>query len=723
MKLYRSSPSKRPVRPANMSPEDQQEARLRLLRHCFIIAFCIIALRLSMVHLNPRLELTQEEQFHIGEIILEEPRGEILDRNGLLLATSREVPSIWADPRYIKDPAHLALVLSQRLDMDESTVFRRLTSRDANGNPRKFVWIKRWLSEYPEAVIEDILALSEGGLHIRHEPVRYYPQGESASHLLGFVNRVGEASEGVELAFDRYLKSEPGRYIARKDVHRRLLSSLTLEHVDPQGGDNVILTIDTGIQHTLERELDKRMEEVNAKRAMGILMDPKTGAILALANRPAFDPNHYDQYDPELRKNSALIDVFEPGSVFKIVVAAAALEHGLITPDTMINCENGFFNPYGHRIRDYYRLGVVPFSKSYEMSSNIAMIKIAALLGPERFEDWVRRFGFGQQTSSQFAMESVGLFRPRSQWSRLSMGSLPMGQEIAVTMPQLAKAFAVIANGGYLVEPHFVDRVVDRSGNTVFRHEPPEPTRILSAGTARTMLELSHSVVLNGTGSRANIDEFRVGGKTGTAQMAREGGGGYERGRYTTVFAGFAPVADPRIVGIIVVQEPKNDFRYGGYVCGPVFKEVVRESLIRLNVPKDPVRDEDAIEEALRLVADPDAVVDRPTDAMMAQMGDPEFIEFSLDDLLEPLDGGELTVQRRDVILDGARGLPDFQGMTKRQVKELMAQLSLPLDLRGSGWAVNQDPPPGTPLQQIALCAVEFSIRPQDVDDEIEHDI
>jgi len=728
VKLYRNSPKQKVSEPYGGIPDVRQEARLRLLKHGFIVVFCIIALRLFMVHLNPRLELTEEDKFHVGEIILEEPRGEIFDRNGLLLATNYDVPSLWADPRYIKDPHHLALVLSHHLNMDEEQVFQRLTARDSQGNPRKFVWIKRWLTDIPEPMLFEFEKMGEGGIHIRKEPIRYYPQGDTAAHLLGFVNRAGEASEGVELTFDHHLKSEPGRYIARKDVHRRLLSSLTLDHIDPEGGDDIVLTIDAGIQLTLERELDRRIEEVNALSAMGILMDPKTGAILALANRPAFDPNHYDLYDPELRKNSAIIDVFEPGSVFKIVVTSAAIEHGLITPDTMINCENGFFNPYGHRIRDYYKLGVVPFSKSFEMSSNIAMIKIAALLGPERFEDWIRRFGFGQVSSSQFTLESVGIFRPRSQWSRLSMGSLPMGQEIAVTMPQLARAFSVVANGGYLVEPYFIERAVDREGIVTYRHQLDMGTRILSENTARTMLELCHGVVMKGSGSHASIDEYRVGGKTGTAQMARAGGGGYEKGRYTTVFAGFAPVNDPRIVAIIVVQEPQNDFRYGGYVCGPVFKEVVRDALIRMNVPKDPVKTDRKNDNDTILVADPDAIVERPSRVLMAQMeaseaNSPEFIEFSLEDLLEPLDGVELAVRNSDVIIDGARGLPDFTGLTKRQVKEMVAQLSLSIDLRGAGWAVSQDPAPGTPLQQIALCAVVFSTGSQDETDDIERDI
>ena len=272
-----------------------------------------------------------------------------------------------------------------------------------------------------------------------------------------------------------------------------------------------------------------------------------------------------------MRKNRALLDMFEPGSAFKIVTASAALEHGLIVPETLIDCEGGAFNPYGHRIRDFHKLGVEPFSKCFEESSNIAIIKVGAMLGKERLETWIRRFGFGDRTSPDFQFESPGMFRPLSEWSGLSMGALPMGQEIAVTIPQMARAFAVIANGGFLVEPYFVEQAATRDGRVTYRHEAPPPTRILSERTAATMRDLSYQVVRYGTGAPASIPEYRVGGKTGTAQMARKDGRGYDPDRYTTVFAGFAPVGNPRLVAIIVVQEPMIRLHYGGYVCGPVF--------------------------------------------------------------------------------------------------------------------------------------------------------
>jgi len=700
-------------------PSAEQRARIRFVIRAFLTAFSVVALRLFQLHLTPHLALTEEEQKHIGQVALHEPRGEVFDRNGLLLATDRQVPSLWADTRRVRDPQRAAILLSARLGLDEDQVVRLLSKRDPDGHPMKFVWLRRWLLGVPESTLTDIEEASGGAVSVRYESLRYYPQGDTAAHLLGFVNRVGEASEGLELLFDAHLRSVPGKHRARKDGRRRLLPSLTLEYTPPKGGEDLYLTLDTDIQHTLERALDVRMEECKAVGAMGMVMEVHSGAILALASRPAFDPNAYHQYPAQLRKNRALLDMFEPGSAFKIVTASAALEHGLIIPETLIDCEGGTFNPYGHRIRDFHKLGVVPFTKCFEESSNIAIIKVGAMLGKERLEAWIRRFGFAARTSSDFQFESPGKFRPLSQWSGLSMGALPMGQEIAVTIPQMARAFAVIANGGLLVEPYFVEQAATRDGKVTYRHQAPTPKRILSDTTAATMRDLCHRVVLYGTGDYASIPEYRVGGKTGTAQMARKDGRGYDPDRYTTVFAGFAPVSNPRLVAVIVVQEPMIRLHYGGYVCGPVFRDVVREALIRLDVPEDPVLDENGqplknetqthkpknptLQMAEANEQDADTIVERP---------DPASLEESLEHLLEPLDGLELVAQCEDHTTDQAT-LPDLSGLTKRQAKERLAALGIPWDPRGAGWVLAQEPAPGTPLSHVTLCALHFGAKYQ----------
>ena len=357
-------------------------------------------------------------------------------------------------------------------------------------------------------------------LFLVNESIRNYPQGDCASHLLGFVKRSGEASEGLELAFNKYLSSRPGEITARKDNQKRLLPSSLISYVPPEGGDSVQLTLDVTIQQALEKALDKRMEEVEAKVGLGIIMDPHTGAILALASRPAFDPNNYRATPAEARRNKATLNFFEPGSAFKIVTAAAVLEHGLVTPDTQIDCEGGFFNPYGHRIRDFYKLGVITVATVIEKSSNIGIIKLAAMLGPERLEEWIRLFGFGETTSPDFQFESRGLFRPRNKWSPLSMGSLPMGQEIAVTMPQLAKAFAVLANGGFVIQPYFIERAVNRDNKVTYQHQPP-PASVFSEKRAHHAAIVPRWCFMARQGGQYPGISFA---ETGNAQMAYNDG-------------------------------------------------------------------------------------------------------------------------------------------------------------------------------------------------------
>jgi len=729
-----------PIRGLDFTPTAEHFNRIWWVNLGFFLGCLIVLLRLGQIHLTPGHKLSEEDKLHIYRMTIEIPRGEIFDRNGLVLATSIDVPSIFVDPRKVSDPLDLANYISVHLGLPEDEVLERLARTDAAGNVRKMNTLKRWVTDVPEEELAALGEYSKGAIIIQKEPVRYYPHDDGACHLLGFVNRAGEASEGLELAFDKHLRSESGLLLARKDRNREMLPSGLLSYEEPEGGEMVQLTLDINIQHSLESAIDKRMEEVGAIAGLGIIMDPHTGAIYALASRPAFDPNRYDEFPAERRKNRALLDVFEPGSVMKIVTAAAVLEHGLATVDTPIDCEGGAFNPYGHRIRDFHKLGVVPFWKAFEQSSNIAFIKLAALLGPERFETWVHLFGFGERTSPDFQFESKGLLRPRDQWSRLSMGSLPMGQEIAVTMPQLAKAMSVIANGGYVVQPYFIEQAVSKSGETTYKYQQPMPQRILSETTAHTMQELCHQVVLNGTGRTANILEYRVCGKTGTAQMARKDGRGYDPDRYTAVFTGFAPLSNPRLVAVIVIQEPSIRLRYGGYVCGPVFKEVIRDALIRLGVPEDPVITPDGklpenifIAKKHRLEThekpmekpapkpepepepEPESEIGMDAD-MVAPPPAPEDMDINIEELLTPLDGLDL-VARRMVEGTEEMAMPDLMGMTKRQAREQLQRLGIPMDAQGAGWVIAQDPPAGAALQDVLLCALRFGDKMVATDD------
>jgi len=714
------------ARQMNFQLSEIHRRRLQWIFPAFLAIFIIIFLRLFQIWVLPGDNLKKELELRTGTLYVQEPRGRIFDRSSKILACDIPAPSLYVDPRKVTDENRAKLIshLQQHLGMSEEEILPCLAKTSKKGKVREGFPVKRWLMGKSESDLEALINFEGRVLYLVSESVRNYPQGDTASHVLGFVNREGDASEGLELAFDGYLKCKPGAISARKDNQRRLLPSSLISYEPPKGGDMVQLTLDLAIQQTLEKALDARMEEVGAKVGLGIIMDPHTGAILALASRPAFDPNNYNATPIESRRNKAVLNFFEPGSAFKIVAAAAALEHGLVTPDTMIDCEGGAFNPYGHRIRDFYKLGVIPFWKIIEKSSNIGIIKVGAMLGPERFEEWIRRFGFGATTSPDFQFESRGLFRPRKKWSKLSMGSLPMGQEIAVTMPQLAKAFAVIANGGFVVQPYYVERAVNRDDIVTYQHESPPVKRILSEETARLMQEMLHGVVLHGTGKAANIEEYRACGKTGTAQMAYENGKGrgFDPNRYTSVFAGFAPLANPRVVGVIVIQEPSKE-RYGGHVCGPVFAEVVRYALIRMGVPQDPVVDpenpqkvemspllakmtEAAEQQLLKTDAlsqvemnnDADTVVPRPT---------PEDLDVDLASLITPLDTLDL-LPGRALDPSSSRTVPNLIGMTKSQAQESLQRLGIIMDAQGVGWVSAQNPEPGTLVEEGTMCALQF---------------
>ncbi|HOF38802.1 MAG TPA: penicillin-binding protein [Candidatus Hydrogenedentes bacterium] len=702
---------KKPAPNAETSLDRIHRIRIRLVFWALLIVFGVVAGRLVLLQGFPDDIYTREENFHEGTLELNLPRGDIYDRNGRLLATDRRARSLYADPSRIPNPCELAATLSDLLSEPENEVLARLTRSDSTGRPRKSVPVRRWLSAELVRRLEGIVEASKPGLSLKYEPVRFYPEGTLAAHVIGFVNRERVGSGGVEMLYDRELGVRPGKVVARVDSGRRPLQSRTLEYVAPQGGADMTMTIDIAIQHKLEQELAAALERSRAEKGMGLVMEPQTGAILALACLPTYNPNEFTEFSDEERKNAAITDVFEPGSSFKIVTAAAAIELGLVTPSTRIDCEGGAFNPYGHRIRDYHKLGVEPFHTCFAESSNIAMIKVAAMLGEERLEQWIRRFGFGRATSPDFgSAESAGIFRGRGAWSRLSMGSLPMGQEISVTLPQMARAFAVIANGGYLVEPYLVARLTNPDGTVLYEHRPGQGERVLSPRTAEIMKNLCHEVVLHGTGEKASIAEYRVGGKTGTAQVARTDGRGYAPGKYNTVFAGFAPVAHPRVVTVIVVREPAIREHWGGFVCGPVFREVVRDTLIRMSVPLDPVKE--GIEQlAWQEDADPDTVMaeDAP--------GEVAIIEPDMESILADLDGLELIALPVDPLGEGPV-LPDFRGMTKRQARERIAELGLMWDIQGSGWVAEQEPPPGTPLAEVTLCRLRFSNERKKAEDE-----
>ncbi len=693
--------------PADLPPRGIHRRRAWYVLCLFMAALGFVSLHVARLHLLPDSRLIAEEKGHIGVRSIEIQRGRIFDREGRVLARDRQAPSLWADPREIDDPYQAAQRLSVLLNMDENEIFDRLVRKTSSGDLMRDVPIKRYLTEEELHALGDLETRGIPGMRVKRESARFYPEESLAAHVLGYVNREHKGSEGVEAIYEEALKSVQGIHRSRVDRDRNLLASLTLEYVAPTGGDEIVLTIEKGIQSTLERELRAVMERCQASRAMGFIMDPKTGAVLAMACLPSFDPNAYWEYSPEVRKNRAITDVFEPGSAFKIVTASAALENGVVTPETMIDCEGGAWMAFGRRyITDVHKMGTVPFLLVFAESSNIGTIKVADMLArqvsPDILDQWIQRFGFGKATSRDFLSESAGLYRPFAKWSKLSMISLPMGQEVAVTMPQLARAFSAVANGGVLVEPHLVDRVLDRDGNVKYEFAPGAEQRVMSEQTSATMRQLCYQVIAHGTGKRAAIPEYKAGGKTGAAQIAKAEGGGYYTDQHTAVFAGFAPITDPRICVVIVVHNPQSEIYYGGYVCGPVFREVARDTLIRLNVPEEPMgADYDG--------PAPADAADGDADILVAQAQPPQSLTLKGEE--QQVETGQEPSFVPEYLVVAGAVLPNLQGYTKRQAQQELAALGVQWDAQGSGWVAAQDPAPGTPLHQVERCRLVFSSK------------
>jgi cell division protein FtsI/penicillin-binding protein 2 len=507
---------------------------------------------------------------------LDPPRGTIYDARGRELAVSVEVESAWADPADIRDPEATARALATVLHVDAPTLARRL---DRSGD---FVWVARKLDP-PDA--EAIRRLDLPGIHFLPESKRYYPMRELAAQVLGYVGTDNQGLSGLELVHNREVAGKPGRRTLLRDARRGTMIAPGLAAADPEPGRDLYLTLDATIQHMVEHELELAVQKNRAKTGSVVFLDPATGAVLAMATYPPFDPNHYGDYAPAQQRNRAIMDAYEPGSTFKMVTAAAALEAGVVRPGDVFDCEMGGITLYGIRIRDHKPYGRLTFADVIAKSSNVGVIKTALRLGDERFYKAIRDLGFGRPTGIDLPGESPGILAPLKAWRPLTKAYISFGQGISVTPLQLVTALAAIANGGTLLTPHVVAAV--GKGEAIERRYPPAPVpRVaglpLTAETARVVRALLEGVVTGGTGKSAAVPGYRVAGKTGTAQ--KPGIGGYAHGSYIPSFIGFAPVDRPALVGVVAIDSPQGFEYYGAQVAAPAFGAITRQVLLYMGV-------------------------------------------------------------------------------------------------------------------------------------------
>lgn len=541
----------------------------------FFFLFC----RLAYLQVFKKLffkELADSQ--HKVLLTLYPKRGNIYDRNMNLLAYNIDTLSIYATPKGLtpKEKRYIAQRLAEYLHLDVKELYNLLAKK------RSFVWVKR---KVDEDLAKKLESMHLKGIGFIEESKRCYPNGELASHILGFAGIDNRGLEGVELYYDSYLKGKEGFRLTLRDAKQRPLISKQQRYLAPVDGHNLILTIDLVIQHIAEHYLDEAFLKTKAKGAVIIVMDPNNGQVLALANRPTYDLNLYSQVDPDVRRNRAISDIFEPGSAFKIVTASCALELGVVDFDDTFFCEMGRYRVSGRILHDHKPHGKLTFRQIIEVSSNIGTVKVASLLEDEMFWRFIRNFGFGRPTGIDLPGEVSGLLRPPGIWSKATMTALPMGHEIGVTAIQLACAISAIANGGVYFKPWVVKEIRDNSGAFVRIFYPESLGRVLSETTALQMKELLKGVVEEGTGKKARLKDYTSAGKTGTAQKLRPDGT-YSHTKFMASFIGFAPVDNPRVAIVVCIDEPKGVY-YGGTVAAPVFKEVAEEVLRYLEITPD----------------------------------------------------------------------------------------------------------------------------------------
>jgi cell division protein FtsI (penicillin-binding protein 3)/stage V sporulation protein D (sporulation-specific penicillin-binding protein) len=571
-----------------MNPNSRR--RCVLVCTAFIGLFSIFSFRLIYLQALKHDEyagLAAEK--HVYKQIIHADRGIILDANNEVLAHNIPVETVVADATHLNNREAIVHLLSSKLGIPSDQLAEKLNT------DRRYIVIKR---EVPQAsanaLREKLRAGNLRGIYFEHDATRIYPNGSMLCHVIGFTDFDHRGIQGVEASMEEYLHGQDGyRFIEHNRAGEEIVPYRGQERVS-RDGYQVHLTVDLGLQNIVENEIDAAMQQYSPQKATIILMRPQTGEILALANRPHFDLNLRSESKPEQMKNRAIIDMMEPGSTFKIVAAAAALNERRLRLDSTIFCENGLWNFGGTALHDHRAFGNLSVRDILVKSSNIGAAKLALTLGDQKFYEYIRRFGFGERTGIELPGEINGLIRPPQSWSKISITRIPMGHEIGVTPLQMTVAMATIANGGKLVMPRIVKSITTPDGKTVSSLSPVVLRQAISAETARQIGDALRGVVSDaGTAAAAAVPGFTIAGKTGTAQKV-DPRGGYEQGKYVVSFAGYLPAERPEFVGLVVLDDAhtsKPELNYGGLVAGPIFSHLAERAARYLDLePHEEIR-------------------------------------------------------------------------------------------------------------------------------------
>ncbi|HHY05195.1 MAG TPA: stage V sporulation protein D [Thermoanaerobacterales bacterium] len=676
-----------------------------LLLFSLLLSFALM-FRVFWIQFVKSEELREKAQIQwTRDVPVEPKRGAIYDRNKKPLAISATVDTVMASPPDIKDIHKTAKLLASALDLDENELEKKLD--DAKKKKKAVLYIKRKISDEES---EAVRKLDLDGIHFTKENKRFYPERNLCSHVMGFTGIDSQGLDGIELIYENYLKGTPGRIVSETDALSRKLPFGIDKYIPPQDGYDLVLTIDKVIQHVAERELEKALAEHSAKKGTIIVMDPNTGEILAMANKPDYDPNNFNEVSSKLWRNAAVSDSYEPGSTFKVITASAGLEEGVVHPETR------FFDP-GYIIVSGVRIGCwrheghgsQTFIQVVENSCNPGFVDMIMKLGKDKTIKYINGFGFGATTGIDLPGEAKGIFNP-SKIGPVELATISFGQGISVTPIQLITGLSAVANGGKLVKPHIAKQIIDKDGNVVKEFSPEPIRRVISEDTSREMRAILESVVTNGTGGRGKIEGYRVAGKTGTSEK-------YAPGKYVASFEGFVPADDPKLVALVVIDEPVGGVIYGGQIAGPVFQKVIADSLNYLGIKPDLPEEEKAgvvkVPDMRNLYIE-DAKTILSKNGLLSRVEGEGYVVTSQ----VPAPGAEVE-KNSTVILKVSDSrtnkdpvtIPDLKGRTVKEATDIVNAIGLNIEIVGSGYAVKQNPQPNSEVGIGTTIRVEFASK------------
>lgn len=699
----------------NRSAAETANKRISILFGLLIILGA--AAMLQLVHLQVLKHSffrEKAQKMHLSTIKQQVGRGTIFDRRGKNLAESIKTDSICINPRDIREKAKAVAVLSAELKLPKETVSKKIFSRSG------FEYVKR---KVDAETADKILAYNIKGIFLQSEEKRNYPMADAAAHVVGFSGMDNTGLEGLELYYEKYLRGKTGRVQIRRDAKQRPIMIDTVDIRKAEKGADIYLTLDSNVQYAAKAELEAAVKKFNAKAGSVIVMNPSNGEIYALANYPSYDPNAPGDWTEDAKRNRAVTDMYEPGSTFKIFAMSAYLKEFSEGEKQKVFCGNGAQEFFGRIVHDHEKYGWLTVPEVIKYSSNIGMVSLALKIRQEKLYDEFIKFGFGSKTNTDMPGEATGLLRNVKDWDNTTLTSIPYGQEVAVTPLQLMAAYAVIANGGYKVTPHVVDRI-EKNNKVVYKAENSRGEKVINERECRKLVEMLKLVTeKDGSGKKAAIPGYAVAGKTGTAQKHNKNGKGYADGKYVASFIGFLPADKPEVLTLVVIDEPRPQY-YGSEVAAPAFKTVNSLAITALHV----LPQESTIAQAAATKA-PLAEARMPELNMMefAQAGKLlsekgiKYRSYGFGKTIigqNPKPGVKVTsreqayVLRGDKLKDGAIRvyMPDVRGLSIRKAVEVLSAMEIKAKCSGSGYAVTQDPKPGVALKSKE-CVITFDLK------------